>query len=117
MKIHLDTFARRLLRNRQAAKRNNYGKIRMSVNRSGRHIYVQAIDDVAGRTLCSASSLEKDFKGKGWTVEGAAMVGKAFAERAMKMKLKDVYFDRGAYKYHGRVKALADAMREGGLKF
>jgi large subunit ribosomal protein L18 len=106
-----------LKRNRFAAKRNNYGKVRLSVHRTGRHVYVQAIDDVAQRTLASASSAEKGFKGKGWTVDGAKMVGAALAERVKKMKLNDVYFDRGAYKYHGRVKALADAMRDGGLKF
>lgn len=117
MKLHLDTFARRLKRNRFAAKRNNYGKIRLSVHRTGRHIYVQAIDDVAQKTLVAASSAEKDFKGKGWSVEGAKMVGETFAARAKKLKMGDVYFDRGAYKYHGRVKALADALREGGLKF
>ncbi|MDR0449268.1 MAG: 50S ribosomal protein L18 [Rickettsiales bacterium] len=117
MKLHLDTFTRRLKRNRFAAKSKNYGKVRISVHRTGRHIYVQAIDDVAQKTLASASSAEKGFKGNGWSVEGAAKVGAAFAERAKKMKIKDVYFDRGAYKYHGRIKALADAVREGGLKF
>ncbi|MCL2629271.1 MAG: 50S ribosomal protein L18 [Alphaproteobacteria bacterium] len=117
MKLKLDTFTRRLKRNRFAAKSNNHGKVRISIHRTGRHIYVQAVDDVKGRTLCSASSCEKGFKGKGWTVDGAKAVGSAFAERAKKMKLGDVYFDRGAYKYHGRVKALADACREGGIKF
>ncbi|MDR0319241.1 MAG: 50S ribosomal protein L18 [Rickettsiales bacterium] len=117
MKLHLDTFTRRLKRNRFAAKKKNPGKVRLSVHRTGRHIYVQAIDDVARKTLASASSCEKTFKGKGWTVDGAKLVGKAFAERAKKAKVKDVYFDRGAYKYHGRIKALADALREGGLEF
>ncbi|MDR2685248.1 MAG: 50S ribosomal protein L18 [Rickettsiales bacterium] len=117
MKLHLDNFSRRLKRNRFAAKSKNYGKIRLSVHRTGRHIYIQAIDDVAGRTLTAASSLDKGFKGKGWSVAGATLVGAAFAKKAKEMKLKDVYFDRGAYKYHGRVKALADAVREGGLKF
>ena len=78
---------------------------------------VQAIDDVNGKTLCAASSKEKDFKGTGWNVAGAAAVGALFAERAKKAKLGLVYFDRGGYRYHGRVKALADAVRAGGVKF
>ncbi len=115
--VHLDTEQRRITRNRYALKKNNYGKLRLSVNRSGRHISAQIIDDVAGKTLASASSMEKDFKGKGWSVEGATLVGKALGERAVKMKLKDVYFDRGGYKFHGRVKALADGARAAGMKF
>ena len=114
---HLSTKERRALANRAALKRKNYGIVRLSVFRSCRHIEVQAIDDVKGATLCAASSKEKDFKGKGWCVDGAAAVGKNFAERAKKAKLSKVYFDRGGYRYHGRVKALADAMRAGGLEF
>ena len=114
---HLSTTERRKLANRRALKTKNYGKIRLSVFRSGRHIEIQAIDDVAGHTVCSASSKEKDFKGKGWDVAGATSVGKTFADRAKKAKITDsCYFDRGAYRYHGRVKALCEALREGGIK-
>lgn len=116
VKQHLTTSQRRTYTNRAALKRKNYGKVRLSVFRSGRHIGIQAIDDVKGVTLCSASSKEKEFKGQGWNLKGAQIVGKSFAERAKKAKLLDVYFDRGGYKYHGRVKALADAIREGGVK-
>lgn len=114
---HLSTEERRTLANRGALKRKNPGKIRLSVFRSGRHIEIQAIDDVRGHTVCAASSKEKDFKGKGWNVAGAEMVGKMFAERAVKANITDnCYFDRGGYRYHGRVKALCEAMRAGGLK-
>jgi len=113
----LTTEQRRLLVNRKALKTKNPGKIRLSVFRSNTHIEIQAIDDVKGHTVCAASSKEKDFKGKGQNCEGAKLVGKIFAERAKKAKLENVYFDRGAYRFHGRVKALADACREGGMKF
>ena len=114
---HLTTQERRTLSNRGAAKRKNPEKIRLSVFRSGRHIEVQAIDDAAGRTVCAASSKEKEFQGKGWNAEGAAAVGKNFAQRAKTAKIGDVcYFDRGGYRYHGRVKALCEAIREGGVK-
>ncbi|MFA7188127.1 MAG: 50S ribosomal protein L18 [Alphaproteobacteria bacterium] len=114
---HLTTEERRVLSNRSAAKRKNLEKIRLSVFRSGRHIEIQAIDDVKGHTVCAATSKEKDFKGQGWNVKGAEMVGTAFAERAKKAKLTDnCYFDRGGYRYHGRVKALCEAIRKGGIK-
>ncbi|HET7576669.1 MAG TPA: 50S ribosomal protein L18, partial [Sphingomicrobium sp.] len=83
-----------------------------------RHIYAQVIDDSAGKTLASASTLDKDLKGKGAaTSQGAAAVGKAIAERAKKAGVSAVVFDRGGFLFHGRVKALADAAREGGLEF
>jgi large subunit ribosomal protein L18 len=116
---HLSAKERRVLANRGALKRKNRdaGKVRLCVFRSGRHIEIQAIDDAKGRTLCAASSKEKDFKGQGWNAAGAAMVGKSFAERAAKAKIADnCYFDRGGYRYHGRVKALCDAIRNGGIK-
>ena len=114
---HLSTKERRTLSNRGAMKRKNPGKIRLSVFRSGRHIEIQAIDDAKGRTVCAASSKEKAFTGKGWNVAGAEIVGKTFAERAVKAKITDVcYFDRGGYRYHGRVKALCEAIRAGGIK-
>lgn len=114
---HLGTTERRILRNRAGLKRKNPEKIRLCVFRSGRHIEIQAIDDLKGHTVCSASSKEKDFKGQGWNVAGAELIGKTFAERAAKAKLNSgVYFDRGGYRYHGRVKALCDALRAGGIK-
>jgi len=114
---HLDTTERRKLSTRGALKRKNPGKVRLSIFRSGHHIEIQAIDDVAGRTICAASSKEKGFAGSGWNIAGAELVGKNFAERAKAAKLENVYFDRGEYRYHGRVKALADAVRAGGIKF
>ncbi len=94
------------------------GRPRLSVFRSGRHIYAQVIDDTAGATLAAASSQDKEFKsGKGWNVEGATEVGTLVAERANAAGVSDVVFDRGSYLFHGRVKALAEAARSGGLNF
>ena len=114
-----DTNAQRKKRHRRVR-----GKIagtperpRLNVFRSEKHIYAQIIDDTKGVTLCSASSLEKDFKGSGSNKEGAAKVGTEVAKRAIKSGIEDVVFDRGGYIYHGRVKELAEAAREGGLKF
>jgi len=90
---------------------------RLNVFRSGKHIYAQIIDDINGTTLCSASSLEKSFSGSGSNKEGAAKVGKQVADRAKKKGIENVVFDRGGYIYHGRIKELAEAAREGGLKF
>ena len=114
----LSLFERRRRRVRSALRAHAAGKPRLSVHRSGRHIYAQVIDDLAGKTLVAASSLDKDIKGKtGATREGAAAVGKALAERAKKAGVSSVVFDRGGFLFHGRVKALADAAREGGLEF
>ena len=114
----LSLFDRRRRRVRTALRARSTGKPRLSVHRSGRHIYAQVIDDLAGKTLAAASSLDKDLKGKtGATREGAAAVGKALAERAKQAGVSSVVFDRGAFLFHGRVKALADAAREGGLEF
>jgi len=113
-------FARRKRRNRYAIKKKANGKPRLSVFRSEKHIYAQVIDDLTGETKASASTIEKDVKGKvknGANVEAAETVGKLVAERALKAKVDTVVFDRGGYIYHGRVKALADAAREAGLKF
>ena len=96
------------------------GRIRLSVFRSGQHIYAQLIDDSKGVTLAAASSLGKDVKGKvksTSTVEAAKAVGELIAKKAKDAKVKEVVFDRGGYLFHGRVKALADAAREGGLVF
>jgi large subunit ribosomal protein L18 len=114
----LSLFDRRRRRVRTALRARASGKPRLSVHRSGRHIYAQLIDDAAGKTLVSASTLDKDLRGKAnATRDGAAQVGKALAERAKKAGVSAVVFDRGGFLFHGRVKALADAAREGGLEF
>ena len=114
----LSLFDRRRRRVRTALRSHAAGKPRLSVHRSGRHIYAQVIDDAAGKTVAAASSLDKDLKSKtGATKDSAAAVGKALAERAKKAGVSKVVFDRGAFLFHGRVKALADAAREGGLEF
>ena len=115
---HLSLFDRRRRRVRTALRARAAGKPRLSVHRSGRHLYAQVIDDAAGVTIASASTVDKDLKGKtGATKEGAAAVGKTLAERARKAGVSAVVFDRGGFLFHGRVKALADAAREGGLEF
>ena len=115
---NLSLFDRRRRRVRTSLRSRAAGKPRLSVHRSGRHIYAQVIDDAAGKTLASASSLDKDLKVKtGATRDSAAAVGKALAERARKAGISRVVFDRGGFLFHGRVKALADAAREGGLEF
>ena len=110
----------------QRIKRHNRvrGKIsgtaerpRLSVFRSENNIYAQIIDDVAGNTLVAASSVEKGFEGNGGNAEAAKKIGETIAERALKKGIENVVFDRGGYIYHGRVKALAEGAREGGLKF
>ena len=113
----LSLFDRRRRRVRTTLRSRSAGKPRLSVHRSGRHIYAQVIDDVAGKTIASASSLDKDHKGTGATRDSAAAIGKALAERAKKAGVSKVVFDRGGFLFHGRVKALADAAREGGLEF
>ena len=90
---------------------------RLNVFRSNANIYAQIIDDVAGKTLAAASSMDKGFELNGGNAEGAAAVGKAVAEAAVKAGITEVVFDRGGYVYHGRIKALAEGAREGGLKF
>ena len=115
---HLSLFDRRRRRVRTQLRSHASGKPRLSVHRSGRHIYAQVIDDAAGKTLAAASTLDKELKGKtAATREGAAAVGKALAERAKKAGVSRVVFDRGGFLFHGRVKALAEAAREGGLEF
>ena len=90
---------------------------RLNVFRSLAHIYAQVIDDEKGMTLAAASSLDKDFEGFGGNIEAAKKVGAAIAKKALEKGISEVVFDRGGYIYHGRVKALAQAAREGGLKF
>ncbi|HCP47697.1 MAG TPA: 50S ribosomal protein L18 [Deltaproteobacteria bacterium] len=92
-------------------------RVRLTVFRSARHIYAQIVDDSEGKTLASASSLSFSGKTSGGNREGATEVGKSIAEAAKKAGVESVVFDRNGYRYHGRVKALADAAREGGLKF
>ena len=114
----LSLFERRRRRVRTALRAKGGMRPRLSVHRSGRHIYAQVIDDEAGRTVAAASTLEKDVKGStGATAEAAASVGKRVAERAKALGVTQVVFDRGGFLFHGRVKALADAAREGGLEF
>ena len=114
------TNARRKQRVRNSLRRSANGRPRLSVFRSSKHIYAQVIDDLKGETLASASSLEKAMRESGKTgadIAAAKAVGKLIAERATAKGIKDVVFDRGSYIYHGRIKALAEAAREGGLNF
>ncbi|MFV0296018.1 MAG: 50S ribosomal protein L18 [Hyphomicrobiaceae bacterium] len=120
MSAHNKQFQNRRTRVRRALRKVAGDRPRLSVYRSSKHIYAQLIDDTHGRTLASASSIDKQLKGslaKGADKAAAAEVGKLIAERAKAAGIDTVVFDRGAYKYHGRVKALADAAREGGLSF
>jgi large subunit ribosomal protein L18 len=113
-----DRTLRRKATVRRAVKLGASGRARLSVFRSSKHIYAQVIDDLKGATVAAASSLEKDMRAKtGANVDAAKAVGKLVAQRAVEKGVKDVVFDRGGYRYHGRIKALADAAREGGLKF
>jgi large subunit ribosomal protein L18 len=120
MPISLKGAERRKARVRKALKANSKGRPRLSVHRTDKNIYAQIIDDASGRTLAAASSIDKDVKASlknGATSEAAATVGKLIAERGLAAKVTEVVFDRGAYIYHGRVKALGDAAREAGLQF
>jgi large subunit ribosomal protein L18 len=110
-------FQKRRMRVRSKLRKVNAGRVRLSVHRSNKNISVQLIDDVNGVTLASASTLEKDLGVVGKNnVEAATKVGAAIAERAKKAGVSEAYFDRGGFLFHGKVKALADAAREGGLK-
>ena len=118
MARHISHFDKRRKRTRFRIATNSGGRPRLSVFRSGKHIYAQIIDDKAASTLVTASTNEKDGRApKTWNVEAATSVGRKIAERALAKGVKQVVFDRGGYIYHGRVKALADAAREGGLEF
>ena len=113
-------FVRRVRRTRDKLRRRLGDRLRLSVFRSSKHIYAQVIDDSRGVTLAAASTLDKALKGRistGADVKSAAEVGRLIAERALATGVKDVVFDRGGYNYHGRLKALAVAAREGGLSF
>ncbi|MBI5164481.1 MAG: 50S ribosomal protein L18 [Magnetospirillum sp.] len=115
-----ELFERRKRRSRASLQKKSEGRPRLSVFRSGKHIYVQVIDDVQGKTLAAASSIDAELKGQiktGADIAAAQAVGKLIAQRAQAAGVSAVVFDRGGYIYHGRVKALADAAREGGLSF
>ena len=116
MKSARKLMQRRAQRVRRRLKKHSGGRARLSVFRSSKNISVQIIDDATGTTLTSASTLE-DKKTKGSDIAAAERIGKLIAERAKKAKIDDIVFDRGAYLYHGRVKALAEAARSAGLKF
>ncbi len=114
----LKLFLRRRMRVRSKLRKHAGDKPRLSVHRSSKNISVQVIDDMQGRTLAAASSLEAPLGVVGKNnLEAAAKIGAAIAERAKAAGVEDVYFDRGGFIFHGKIKALADAAREGGLKF
>ena len=115
--VKLDKNIRRQNRVRKDLKAKATDKCRLTVFRSSKHIYAQIIDDNSGKTIASASSLTKDFKEKGSDISGASKVGAMIGEKGINAGIKDVFFDRGRYKYHGRVKALAEGAREAGLIF
>ncbi len=120
MLLKQELFRRRKKRSRARLRRLGGGRPRLSVFRSGKHIYAQVIDDEQGKIVVAASSVEKESRSElkpGANKEAAGRIGKSIAQRALAAGIKDVVFDRGAYKYHGRVKALAEAAREGGLNF
>ena len=116
MGTRTDARARRHRRVRKSVK-GTAARPRMAVYRSNKYIYVQLVDDVAGRTLVSASSQEKDLRTESLNEETATKVGELIGDRAKKAGVTEVVFDRGGYKYHGKVKALADAARKSGLEF
>ncbi len=111
---------RRTWRVRNQVRRSASGRLRLSVFRSNKHISAQVIDDASGKTVAAASSAEKDLRGQlknGGNVVAATVIGKTLGERCVQLGITNVVFDRGQYKYHGRVAALADGAREAGLQF
>jgi large subunit ribosomal protein L18 len=120
MREQLKPHERRRRRVRKSLKQNSAGRPRLTVHRTSKNIYAQIIDDQAGRTVAAASTLDKELRSKlkrGADKGAATEVGKLIADRAKKAGVKDVVFDRGGFMFHGRVKALAEAAREGGLSF
>ena len=115
--VKLSRDIRRQNRVRKNLKAKAVDKCRLTVFRSSKHIYAQIIDDISGKTIVSASSISKDFKEKGSDIKGASKVGFMIGEKSINAGIKDVFFDRGRYRYHGRIKALADGAREAGLIF
>ena len=113
-----ELFKKRRMRVRNRLRKNNTNRIRLSVHRSSKNLYVQLIDDLKGQTLAAVSTLEKSLNCVGKNnIKAAQEIGKVLAERAKKVGIEKVYFDRGGFLFHGKVKALAEAAREGGLKF
>ena len=113
-----NTKEKRKLRNRKKLKKVNNNRYRVSINKSLNNISAQIIDDINKKTLVSASSIEKDFKiKKTKKIDKSTIIGEILAKRAKEKKINQVYFDRGSYKYHGRVKIFADTLRKNGLKF
>ncbi len=114
-----DSNKARLIRHRRVRGKisGTAARPRLSVFRSAKHIYAQIIDDVNGVTLAAASSMDKEFEGLGSNKEAAKKVGEAVAKKALEKGVEEVVFDRSGYIYHGRIQALADGAREGGLKF
>lgn len=114
-----DSNKQRLIRHKRVRGRlsGTNERPRLNVFRSAKHIYAQIIDDGAGTTLCSASTLDKGFTGTTGNADAARQVGEAIAKKATKLGITDVVFDRGGFIYHGRVQALAEGARDGGLKF
>jgi large subunit ribosomal protein L18 len=118
LKIKNHRADKRAVRVRRRLRADNSGRLRMSVHRTEKHISVQVIDDVAGRTIAAASTMEKDLRqGNKGNIAAATAVGELIAKRAKDKGVSEVVFDKGAFRYHGRVKALADAARAGGVKF
>ena len=115
--VKLNKHIRRQNRVRRDLKAKALDKCRLTVFRSSKHIYAQIIDDSSGKTIAFASSLSKDFKEKGSDISGASKVGAMIGEKGINAGIKEIFFDRGRYKYHGRVKALAEGAREAGLIF
>ena len=115
--VKSDKNIRRQNRVRKDLKAKATDKCRLTVFRSSKHIYAQIINDNSGKTIVSASSLTKDFKEKGSDISGASKVGAMIGEKGINAGIKDVFFDRGRYKYHGRIKSFAEALRKGGLTF
>ncbi len=116
----ISNFDRRRNRVRYKLRQTSAGRVRLSVHRSGQHIYAQIIDDAAGKTLAAASTIDKELKGKlksTASIDAAKAVGELIAKRAKDAKVDNIVFDRGGYLFHGRVKALADAARAAGLAF
>ncbi len=114
----LDRNKKRIIRNRNKLKRNSTGRYRITVAKSLKNISAQIIDDKINKTIVSASSQEKDLKkNKQNKVNLSTLIGEILAKRAAEKKIDKVYFDRGGYKYHGRIKALADSLRKNGLNF
>ena len=116
--MKINTKEKRKLRNRKKLKKVNFNRYRVSINKSLNNISAQIIDDKNNQTLVSASSIEKDLKLKKLKkIDKSSLIGEILAKRAKEKKINEVYFDRGSYKYHGRIKTLAETLRQNGLKF